>query len=68
MNQELIGNRLRTLRGKRPRAEVCDYLGVSENALYNWERGYRSPSDSMKVKIAFYYGKTVQELFFDGAE
>ena len=64
MNREKIGSMLRSLRGEKPQAEVAAELGVTPMAISQYEQGERIPNDDMKIKIASYYGKTVQELFF----
>lgn len=59
-----IAKRLSKLRGKRTQKEVADAIGVSVSAVAMYERGDRVPKDEIKIKIAKYYGKTVQEIFF----
>ena len=65
MQPEVIGKRLAKLRGNRSQAEVARAIGVSDSALSSYECGDRIPRDSIKIKIAEYYGKTVQSIFFD---
>ena len=60
----VIGERLRQLRGSRTQKEVADALEVSEMSISFWERGERMPSDDLKIKIAAYYKKSVQSIFF----
>ena len=60
-----IGKKLATLRGKKSMPEVAESLGVSLSAYVKYERNERVPRDEIKVKIANYYGKTVQEIFFN---
>lgn len=62
-----IGRRLRELRHYRPQREIADAVGVSDSVIGSYERGERVPSDSVKVKLAELYGKTVQEIFFDSS-
>ena len=52
------------LRGERDRAVVAKAIGISERALQSYELGDRVPRDSVKQKIAKYYGRTVQHIFF----
>ena len=59
-----IGERLRRLRGSRTLDEVATALGVTSMAVSLWERGERMPSDEMKVRIANYYRKSVNSIFF----
>lgn len=62
--EELIGERLRELRGDRPQQEVADAVGTSKMAISMYERGVRVPSDNVKVALAQYFGTTVETLFF----
>jgi transcriptional regulator with XRE-family HTH domain len=64
MDAKLIGARLRDLRGDRSQQEVADAIGVGVMAISNYERGERTPQDGIKIRLAGYYGKTVQEIFF----
>ena len=64
MDAKLIGGRLRDLRGDRSQQEVADAIGVGVMAISNYERGERMPLDDIKIRLAKYYGKTVQEIFF----
>ena len=52
------------LRGKRTRAEIAQALGITKSAIAMYERGERIPRDDIKKKIALFYGKTVDEIFF----
>lgn len=52
------------LRGGRSRADVASAIGISERALASYERGERSPRDEIKQKIATYYKRSVQHIFF----
>ena len=52
------------LRGKRSRAEVARDLGITERALQSYELGDRTPRDKVKAKIAEYYKRSVQHIFF----
>ncbi|GIN35131.1 helix-turn-helix transcriptional regulator [Bacillus licheniformis] len=65
MDKELIAQRLITLRAKRSRNQVANDLGISVSALQMYETGHRIPRDEIKVKLASYYNKTVQEIFFN---
>lgn len=59
-----IGRRLRKLRGDKTQAQVADDLGISTSAVGSYELGERVPRDKLKVKIAKYYGTTVEAIFF----
>lgn len=58
------GEKLRQLRGDKPRHQVADDLGISYSMYMKIERDERKASDELKRRIAKYYGKTVQFLFF----
>lgn len=60
-----IGRRLRILRGIRTRTGVAKEMGLSYSAISKYEDGRKVPNDSTKVRIADYYGTTVQHIFFD---
>ena len=60
-----IGRRLRELRGLRNQQEIADHIGVTVSTIGMYERGERVPSDQAKIVLADYFGKTVQEIFFD---
>jgi DNA-binding XRE family transcriptional regulator len=59
-----VGQRLRALRGSRTLEDVANALEVSTMAVSLWERGERMPNDTMKVKIANFYKKSVMAIFF----
>ena len=60
-----IAGRLVRARGNRRREDVANAVGVSLSAISMYENGVRVPRDETKVRLANYYGLTVQELFFD---
>lgn len=64
MDSKIIGERLVALRGSRTQNEVSEALGISISALGMYERGERIPRDEIKIKIASYYRKSVQSIFF----
>lgn len=64
-NRVDVGERLKKLRGSRSREEVAIAAGVTAQAISNYEIGIRTPSDDIKCKLANYFGKTVQEIFYD---
>ena len=53
------------LRGKRTQEEVAKALGISPSSYAMYERGEREPRDEMKKKIADYYKRSVQFIFFN---
>lgn len=64
MNAVANGKRLRELRGTKPQQEVADACGVTKMAISQYESGMRVPRDEIKVRIAKYYGVSVESLFF----
>ena len=63
-----VGSKLRELRGNQSKSVVAKAVGVSESAYVKYERGERVPRDDVKVRIASYFNKTVQEIFFGSNE
>ncbi|MGG1696907.1 helix-turn-helix transcriptional regulator [Bacillus zhangzhouensis] len=64
LNKKLIGRRLLELRADKPRNEVAEAVKISVSALQMYETGQRIPRDEIKIKLAKYYKKSVQEIFF----
>ncbi|MBR3241651.1 MAG: helix-turn-helix transcriptional regulator [Parasporobacterium sp.] len=64
MDREKVGVYLKELRGKRTQSEVAEAVGVTTMAISQYERGERVPNDEMKVRLARYFHKTVEEIFF----
>lgn len=60
-----IARRMLALRGTLTREEVAAALGIGVSTLQMYENGNRIPRDDLKVRIAAYYGTTVQQLFYD---
>lgn len=65
IDAKIIGERLQILRGTKTREEVANAVGVSISAMSMYENGERIPRDGIKIAFSRYYGKTVQEIFFD---
>ncbi|KUL99355.1 transcriptional regulator [Fusobacterium nucleatum subsp. nucleatum] len=59
-----IGEKLKKLRGEKKTKDVAKDLGITISALSNYENDYRVPRDETKRKIANYYKKSVEEIFF----
>lgn len=59
-----IGKKLIDLRGEKSQSEVAEAVGITQAALSMYERGERVPRDSVKIKLANYYGVSVAALFF----
>lgn len=58
MNEKLIA-----LRGNRTQEEVAKALGISVSALSMYEQGNRVPRDEIKIRMAEYYGISLESLF-----
>lgn len=56
--------KLRELKGISQH-ELAEAINVSNSAITNYEANLRVPRDEIKKKIALYFGKTVQEIFFE---
>ncbi len=65
MEAKEIGMHIAFLRGGKSRRDIAEALSISTSALAMYERGERTPRDAVKKRIAEYFGKTVQEIFFD---
>lgn len=59
-----IGKRLERLRGNRSQAEVAEACDISVSAVSMYERGERVPRDEIKIKLARFYGVTVDSIFY----
>lgn len=61
-----IGTKLKALRAqkKETQQQVADNIGITKSALAMYERDDRIPRDEVKVRIAKYYGETVQSIFY----
>ena len=60
-----IGERLVKLRGSTPRDVVAKAVGISVSAISMYENGERVPRDAIKIRLADFYSRSVQEIFFD---
>ena len=64
IDTKVIGDRLRELRGDKTQKEVADAVGVTAMAVCQYEAGTRVPSDQVKIALAEYFGRTVENIFF----
>lgn len=64
ISSEVIAKRLVDLRGDRTQATVATAIGTSVSSVAMYESGSRMPRDEIKVAIARYFGKTVEEIFY----
>lgn len=49
---------------KKTQREVADETGISYSMIQLMEQGRRNASDKNKIKLAKYYGKSIEHLFF----
>lgn len=64
MNKKSIAKRLIDLRGKKSRETVANACGISVSALAMYEQGERIPRDDIKIRLAKYYNRSVDFIFF----
>lgn len=64
IQKETTGMILRKLRGDRTQKEIAAILGITKSSWAMYERDERVPRDEVKIRIANFFGKTVQELFY----
>lgn len=64
MDAVAIGQRLRSLRGDKTQREVAQNLDITPMAISQYEQGERIPADNIKIALARYYNKSVEEIFF----
>ena len=65
LDPKAIGAYLKKLRGTKTQSEVARAIGVTTMAISQYENGDRIPRDEIKIKLAKYYDRTVEQLFFD---
>lgn len=63
--KKTAGQIMRELRGSKTKNQVADDLGISFSSYVKYERDERNPSDNTKRKIAKYFGKSVESIFFN---
>lgn len=68
MNITPIARKLIELRGEKKRDIVAKDCGISVSALAMYEQGERVPRDDIKVRLAQYYGCSVEYIFFANEE
>ena len=64
MNAQKIGAILRDLRGTKTLGEVSNAVKISVSALTMYENGKRVPRDEIKIRLARYYQRKVEDIFF----
>ena len=63
-NEMSVGEVLKKLRGEHSQETIAKAIGVTKSSWAMYEREERVPRDEVKIRIANYFGKTVQEIFF----
>ena len=63
-NRMTIGEKLRQIRGDKSMVEVAEAIGVTYSSYIKYERNERKPRAEVMHRIAKYYGKTIDSLFF----
>lgn len=61
-----VATRLREARLQKgcTATEVANACGITRSSVQMYECGLRIPRDSVKIKLAQFYGISVQDLFF----
>lgn len=65
MDKNKVATKLVNLRNGKSREEVAEAVGISISTLQMYENAQRIPRDTTKVKLANFYGVTVQSIFFE---
>ena len=68
MNNKAIAKTLIRLRNGKSREIVAKACEISVSALAMYEQGERIPRDDIKVRLANYYNRSVNYIFFDHEE
>mgnify|MGYP001008288581 FL=1 len=68
IQKETTGMILRNLRGDKTQEEIATALGITKSSWAMYERDERVPRDEVKIRIAKYFGKSVEELFYTPIE
>ena len=54
---------LRDLRGEKTQEAIAESVGITKSSWAMYERGERVPRDEVKIRIADYFGVSVQDIF-----
>jgi transcriptional regulator with XRE-family HTH domain len=58
------GEKMRALRGSKSKETVAQDLGISLSSYTKYERDERTPRPPVMMKIANYYKRSVNYIFF----
>ncbi len=64
MDAKEIGIRLKKLRNDKTQADVANAIGITTMAISQYENGERIPRDEIKIKLAEYFGVSIESLFY----
>lgn len=64
INKKEVAKRLISLRGKKTQKEVSEGMGIAQSTYAMYETAKRVPTDENKIRIASYYKKSVQSIFY----
>ena len=61
-----IGKAIRELRTERKMTaeQLAAEIGTTTSAVIMYENGRRIPRDEIKIRIAVFFGKTVESIFY----
>lgn len=62
------GKILRELRGVKTQEEIAEALGITKSSWAMYERDERVPRDEVKIRIADYFNRPIQEIFYPRIE
>lgn len=68
IRKETTGMILRKLRGDKTQEEIATALGITKSSWAMYERDERVPRDEVKIRIAKFFGRSVEELFYPQIE
>ena len=63
-----VGEKLKELRGNKSQSKIAADIGITKSSWAMYEKNERTPRDEVKVAIANYFKKSVQEIFFANQE
>lgn len=61
-----IGETIRGLRTERKLTaeQLAEEIGITTSAVIMYENGRRIPRDEIKIRIAMFFDKTVESIFY----